>query len=252
MGGRVGSMSTTARPPRRASGLPGKLHLTAPRRSFAPVLAAIVVAVVFQMSAPDTDLTRLIGVLIQGSVIVLALRAAGAGSRVIVAATALVAAFTLAAILALLLPGEPARAAPRVLTLILVVLAPTAIVAGVLRELREDGKVTVQTIICGICLYLLVGLAFASLYGAIEDLSGEHFFRHGVPGTPNDFLYFSLATLTTTGYGDFAAATELGRAISVTEALVGQIYLVTVLAVIVGNVGQSRRGDVSSAKIGDR
>ena len=57
-----------------------------------------------------------------------------------------------------------------------------------------------------------------------------------MPGTPNDFLYFSLATLTTTGYGDLSAATELGRAMAVTEALIGQMYLVTVLAVIVSNV----------------
>jgi voltage-gated potassium channel Kch len=53
---------------------------------------------------------------------------------------------------------------------------------------------------------------------------------------PNDFLYFSFATLTTVGYGDLVAATDLGRSLAVSEALIGQIYLVTVVALIVGNL----------------
>ena len=122
----------------------------------------------------------------------------------------------------------------------LVLLTPAAIVAGVIRELREDKRVTVQTIFCGLSVYLLLGLAFAVLFGAVEDISGSYFFAHDEPGTTNDFLYFSLATLTTVGYGDLAAASDLGRAMSVTEALIGQIYLVTVLAVIVANVSRRR------------
>jgi voltage-gated potassium channel Kch len=53
---------------------------------------------------------------------------------------------------------------------------------------------------------------------------------------PNDFLYFSFATLTTVGYGDLVAATDLGRSLAISEALIGQIYLVTVVALIVGNL----------------
>ena len=52
------------------------------------------------------------------------------------------------------------------LTLVLVLLTPAAIVAGVIRELREDKRVTVQTIFCGLSLYLLLGIAFAVLFGA--------------------------------------------------------------------------------------
>ena len=55
-----------------------------------------------------------------------------------------------------------------------------------------------------------------------------------------DFLYFSLITLTTTGYGDLAARTSLGRMLAATEALTGQVYLVTVVAVLVGNIGRVR------------
>ena len=224
----------------RARALPERMHLTEPRRSFGTVLLAMIVAVVFQLASPDDDLARVFGVLIQGAVIVIALRAAGA-SRGIVRPIAIgLTVIVIATFAVVLSPLEVADAVPRLLTLVLILLAPAAIMAGVVRELHEDGRVTIQTIYCGICLYLLLGMTFSFLFGAVEDLSGEAFFAHGVPGTPNDFLYFSLATLTTTGYGDFSAATELGRAMSVSEALIGQIYLVTVLAVIVSHIGRSQ------------
>ena len=220
--------------------LPERLHLTAPRHSFGVVLAAIVVAVIFQLAAPETKADRLIGVVIQASVVLIALRAAGAHVHLLRVSAAVVAALVVLAAIAVVGPGEIGPAGPRLITLVLILLTPAAVVAGVIRELREDKRVTIQTVYCGLCLYLLVGTAFAFLFGAIEDLGSAPFFANGVAGSPNDFLYFSLATLTTTGYGDFAAGTELGRAMSVTEALIGQMYLVTVLAVIVSNVRRQR------------
>jgi voltage-gated potassium channel Kch len=55
-----------------------------------------------------------------------------------------------------------------------------------------------------------------------------------------DFLYFSYVTLTTVGYGDLTAAGDLGRMLAVTEALLGQLYLVTVVALVIGNIGRER------------
>jgi len=53
-------------------------------------------------------------------------------------------------------------------------------------------------------------------------------------------MYYSFVTLTTVGYGDLTASTAIGRMLSVTEALVGQLYLVTVVAILVSNMGRSR------------
>ena len=50
------------------------------------------------------------------------------------------------------------------------------------------------------------------------------------------YLYFSYLTLTTVGYGDRTAGTGPGQVVLVAEALVGQLYLVTI-AVVVGNIG---------------
>ena len=52
--------------------------------------------------------------------------------------------------------------------------------------------------------------------------------------TMADFLYFSLATLTTTGFGDFVAGAPMGRTVAVLEAIFGQLWLVTIVAGLVG------------------
>jgi Ion channel len=80
---------------------------------------------------------------------------------------------------------------------------------------------------------------FGVAYGAIQEISEEPFFATGT-GQRDDFLYFSYATLTTVGYGDLIAAHDVGRSLAITEALVGQIYLVTVVAVIVSNLRPAR------------
>jgi hypothetical protein len=56
-----------------------------------------------------------------------------------------------------------------------------------------------------------------------------------------DYLYFSFVTITTTGYGDFSAATGFGRMTAVLEAIFGQLYLITVVALVVQNLGQQSR-----------
>ena len=114
-----------------------------------------------------------------------------------------------------------------------------AIASGVVKQFREVRGVTMQTMFGVLCLYLLIGLLFAVAFGAIQAISDTSFFTT-IHGHRDDFLYFSFATLTTVGYGDLVAATDLGRSLSITEALVGQLYLVTVVAVIVSNLRPTR------------
>jgi voltage-gated potassium channel Kch len=83
----------------------------------------------------------------------------------------------------------------------------------------------------------------------VSAVTGQPFFvQTSMPG-PIDYLYFSYVTLTTVGYGDFTAATSVGRMIAVSEALTGQLYLVSAVALLVGNIGRTivrgaRRADV--------
>ena len=65
----------------------------------------------------------------------------------------------------------------------------------------------------------------------MERLQGGQFF--GVKTQTGDFLFFSITTLTTTGYGNLVPAAQPGRMLSGLEMLVGQIFLVTLIAGLV-------------------
>ncbi len=93
--------------------------------------------------------------------------------------------------------------------------------------------VTMQSIYGALSAYLIIGVAFASFFAAIDYLSGGHFFAQGQPDSTQTFQYFSFTTLTTLGYGDFTAAGNFGRAVAVMEAFTGQIFLVTLVAFLV-------------------
>jgi drug/metabolite transporter (DMT)-like permease len=130
----------------------------------------------------------------------------------------------------------------------LVALAPIAIATGLYRHVREEQAVTIRTMFGVLCIYLLIGMLFSFVFSAIDRFGPGHFFvdPHQFSHNQSDFLYFSFTTITTTGYGDFVAATNLGRSMAIAEALTGQIYLVTVVALIVGNLRPRRRADDAS------
>jgi hypothetical protein len=98
--------------------------------------------------------------------------------------------------------------------------------------------IDVRTVLGAVCIYVLLGMMFAFLYAAIDGIGSEPFFVQTSHATVPDFLYFSFITQTTVGYGDFTAAGDLGRALAVLEALSGQLYLVTVIAVLVSRLSQ--------------
>ena len=89
-----------------------------------------------------------------------------------------------------------------------------------------------------LCIYVLLGMLWAFGYGAIGAFESGPFFAEQATANVSDFLYFSFVTLTTVGYGDLTAAGGLGRAIAVVEALFGQLYLVTVVALVVSRMAR--------------
>jgi hypothetical protein len=135
--------------------------------------------------------------------------------------------------------GDTHSIALRLSNLLLVTLAPPALVVGTLRLLRARNAVTIEAVLSVLCLYLLIGMFFAFLYAVIGRVHGS-FFAESAALTPANYQYFSFVTLTTVGYGDLTASTNLGHTLSTSEALVGQIYLVTVVSLIVSNLGRGR------------
>ncbi len=54
-----------------------------------------------------------------------------------------------------------------------------------------------------------------------------------------DQLYFSFTVLKPTGFGGFSAATPVGHALAVIEMLTGQLYVVTVIGLLIGNFSRT-------------
>ncbi len=206
---------------------------------FGVVLGLILAAVAFGLAAPEGEGARFVGVSLQAATLVAAVAASRAHRWVVrlsVVAAVLGVAGTAAALFGTDQFGDVSA---DIVALLYVLLTPPAIVSGLIKHFREEGEVTVQLMFGVLCLYLLVGLLFGVAYGAIQEISEEPFFTTGT-GVRDDFLYFSYATLTTVGYGDLIADHDVGRSLAITEALVGQIYLVTVVAVIVSNLRPAR------------
>jgi drug/metabolite transporter (DMT)-like permease len=203
---------------------------------FGEVLALILLSLSVQLAAPDGDVARLIVIVLQGVTLFVAVYASRAHPWVIRITGIASALLVLGGVTAVVGSNELGEDSSRAVTLLLVGLASPAIVTGLVRHFRDEGRVTMQTMFGVLCLYLLIGMFFGMCFATMEELGNEEFFTSGAAQT-TDFLYFSFATLTTTGYGDLIAATDLGRSLAITEALIGQIYLVTVVALIVGNLG---------------
>ena len=129
----------------------------------------------------------------------------------------------------------------RVMNALLVALGPPAVGLGVIRNLRAHREVRLEAVMGVLSLYMLLGLLFAFVYGAIDRLGGDPFFGAGQDATVAHCVYFSFSTLTTAGFGDFTARSDLGHTLTVFEALAGQIYLVTVVSLIVSNLGRRSR-----------
>jgi hypothetical protein len=206
---------------------------------FGIVLCLIVFAIFFVMAAPQGDGARFVSVTLQASVLVAAVIASKAHPWVVRLSVVAAVAGIAGSAAALFGSGQFGNSTAGVVALLYVLLTPPAIATGVVKQFREEGGVTVHSMFGVICLYLLVGLIFGVTYATIQDISSTDFFI-GEQAGRDDFLYFSFATLTTVGYGDLVAATNLGRSLAITEALVGQIYLVTVVALIVSRMRPAR------------
>lgn len=105
--------------------------------------------------------------------------------------------------------------------------------AAVLRRVVTADNVSSRTILGAISVYTSLGLLFTWAYSLIDRLEGGGFFGQATGVNGSDFLFFSYTTLTTTGYGDLVPAGQVGRMVSGLEMMLGQIFLVTLVAGLV-------------------
>ncbi len=116
-------------------------------------------------------------------------------------------------------------------------------VSMVLRHLFERRAVRIDDILGTLCGYLLAAMAWANLFAALSLMQPDAFFLQGVAHPDFArwherealFLYFSLTTITTIGYGDVTPVAPLARSAAMIEGVFGQFYIAVVVAQLVGS-----------------
>lgn len=205
--------------------------------SFVLVLVLLIATIGATMGLPEAAWAQGVIVVLQAATVLLAGRVAGMRPRTFRLLATVVLGMVAVSAVGILVDSEPATGAARLLGSMLVLLGPV----GVLHGLRRQRSVNREVIAGALCIYLFIGLFFASLYQSIQDVSDKPFFSNGQTATLSDSTYFSFVTLATVGYGDYTAASKVGRSFAVLEALLGQLYLVTVVALVVSNLGREVR-----------
>jgi hypothetical protein len=204
------------------------------------VLLLVIASIVMQMSLPASDGSRFATIVLQAVTLVVAIRAAGVRGGTRLAALVAVVA-VVASTITWVVRGDLPPAPAAIVNGLLVAVAPVAIARALLRDLRAQHEVTTATLAGVLAIYLLAGMFFSFLYGVIGAVDSDALFAEIATSNRQDQLYFSFVTLCTVGYGDLTPAGGLARSCSVAEMLAGQIYLVTIVSLIVSNLGAARR-----------
>jgi hypothetical protein len=171
------------------------------------------------------------------AIMLLALRHTRMGRAATVATVAVTLASAIAAAFCAASANRTAEGIASIWTALLLLLTVVIIIERVVRL----SEVTAQSLYAALSAYLLIGLMFSALFGALDFLTAGPFFANGQPANAQTLQYFSFVTLATLGYGDFTAVGSLGRALAVLEALGGQVFLATLVARLVSLYGTARR-----------
>lgn len=215
----------------------------AEQRSVAPVLGLTLLAMLLSPLLGDSNVSRGVEVALIGASAVVALIRTGAHPMIrrVGLVVVLLATLTAAGIPVLHGPttGTIEAVAAGLFALLLLVTPMLMVIRLMLRP-----RITVDTLAGALTAYLQIGIFFGALYLFIALVGlPTQFFRQQASIVYSDFQYFSFITMTTVGYGDLTPATRLGQTMASMEAVIGQVFLVTVVALTVTNLGRpTRRG----------
>lgn len=195
--------------------------------TYLAVLALLIVTYFLVSLLPDATWSRVLEEVAVGATLLITLRTSHARPRLQRLARAGVVVGLVLTVIGSVVGNTVALV--HLVFMLLLLVTPVVILNRILRH----STVNIETVAGAIDVYVLLGLIFSSLYRSIADIAGTPFFAQTNHASANQFLYFSFATQTTVGYGDLTAATNFGRSVVVIEALMGQIFLVTLVARLV-------------------
>ena len=222
--------------------------MTSANFRYGAVFAITVALTIFALVVGDSNLGHNLELLFAGAGLTVVVETSGARPHVRRATGAAIALAVVGVVIGSLV-GAPTPAVPLFGTPMLLGVTVAVMSEGLIRLIFDRG-VDVTAVFGALSMYLLLGLTFAFVIGGFAVGGSGDYFAQGTDGTQADRVYFSFTSLTTTGYGDFTARTQGGHALSVLEMLIGQLYLVTVIALLVSNL-RRRPGAASSPAGGD-
>jgi hypothetical protein len=197
--------------------------------AFGLVLLLLLAAYVLGSLTPSHGWTAALTTLVAVTAGVLALVSANARLLVIRAAALLAVVAVIIAALSAILDGRSLLGISGVITALLLFVAA----GSVLHTVVTAPEVGFRTILGAISVYIILGLLFSFVYVAIDRIGGTPFFGPGTSIEDGNTLLFSFYTLTTTGYGNLVPAAQPGKLFAGLEMLIGNIFLVTLVAGLV-------------------
>jgi len=109
------------------------------------------------------------------------------------------------------------------------------ITIALITHVAGANRVNTSTLLCAVNSYLLIGLSFSMLFILLAMLVPNSFNLEGdVANKFSTFVYYGFVTLTTLGYGDILPVTPMARSLAAFTALFGQLYLVIIMAFLIG------------------
>ena len=137
----------------------------------------------------------------------------------------------------------------RLLSMVFAVVFFTYTVFLILDSMLKKREVTANTIFGSVSVYLLFGFIFAQIFNFIMFVNPSSLVSSSLETfSYSESLYYSFVTLTTLGFGDVIPSTALTQSLSIFEAVLGQLYLAVLVALLISNFIPNRFRKVPAKK----
>lgn len=200
------------------------------------VLGLVVLVLVLPALLPTGSVANAVVSVVAGVAIVVALRSSRVPAWLFWSAVAIAVVATAALALGTEVDEPGLDAAALTGYGFLLVITPVAI----LNRIARHRRITLRTIFGAICVYVMIGIAFSFFFQAMDRLDPDALQGIEQEEDRTAYNYYSFVTQTTLGYGDIVPTTDGARTMAVVETLIGQVFLVVVVARIVSMLGQER------------
>lgn len=198
----------------------------------------LIVLLMFAIVAPDADWAHAVDPALAGSALAVAVATSKAKGE-----TRRLRALAVSGVVLLVVLGVGAGLfgvdLSFAVTTVILAAVPISLLGGLTRLIRDRG-VTGQAVAGALAIYLSIGLLFAAVITFVGAIESGSYFKQTADVAGGIPVYYSFTVLTTTGFGDYTAAHPIGHALAVLEMLTGQLYLVTVIGILVGSFAGRR------------